>query len=137
MSKTDAFETDLLNFIFDDIAIPWEATTTDFYISLHSADPGEAGNQTTNEISYTGYARVAVSRTTGWTISGNNASNAAAITFGTRSDVGSVTATHFGVGTASSGTGNLVYKGALDSSLAISQNVTPEFAIGDLDVNED
>jgi hypothetical protein len=40
-----------------------------FYVSLHTADPGETGDQTTSEAAYTSYARVSVVRTTsGWTV---------------------------------------------------------------------
>ena len=42
---------------------------TSLYVALHSADPTATGSQTSNEISYTSYARVAVARTTGvWTV---------------------------------------------------------------------
>lgn len=143
MSKSNAFETDILELFFNGTAIADlaenDATSpaTNLYVSLHTADPGEAGDQTTNEATYTGYARKAVARTSGgWTIAGNNASNAAAITFD-QCTGGTNTITHFGVGTGASGTGYLMYKGALTSSLAVSSGITPEFAIGDLDVNED
>lgn len=143
MSKSNAFETDILELFFNGTAIADlaenDATSpaTNLYVSLHTADPGEAGDQTTNEATYTGYARKAVARTSGgWAISGNNASNAAAITFD-QCTGGTNTITHFGVGTGASGAGYLMYKGALTSSLAVSAGITPEFAIGDLDVNED
>jgi hypothetical protein len=46
-------------------------------VSLHTADPGPSGNQTTSEVAYTGYARVAVNRandgTAGWTVTTNSA----------------------------------------------------------------
>ena len=36
---------------------------TSMYLALHTADPGELGNsQSTSEIAYTGYARVAIAR---------------------------------------------------------------------------
>lgn len=146
MSATNAFETALLQLIFtntdlanvgDAAGLQNSATAGSFYISLHTADPGETGTQTTSEASYTGYARVAVARSgAGWTVSGNNVSNAAAVTFGACT-AGSNTITHFGIGSDSSGTGNLFFKGALTSSLAVSSGITPSFAIGDLDVNID
>ena len=41
---------------------------TNLYVSLHTADPGEGGSQTTNETAYTNYARQPVARTAGgWT----------------------------------------------------------------------
>lgn len=136
MSKGNTFESDLLALIFNATAIANIADNaasspiTNLYVSLHTADPGEAGNQTTSECSYTGYARVAVARTSGgWTVSGGSVVPAATITFGQRSDAGaSQTATYFGIGTASSGSGKLLYKGQITTpsgGLVITQNVTP------------
>lgn len=108
------------------------ATAGSLYISLHTGDPGEAGDQTTSETAYTDYARVAVARSgSGWTVSGNAASNAGAITFPECGATGS-TITHFGVGTASSGSGILLFSGTC--SLVVSENITPAFAIGELDI---
>lgn len=143
MSKGNTFENDLLLLIFNATGIANIADNaassplTNLYVSLHTGDPGEAGDQTTNECTYTSYARVAVARSgSGWTVSGNAVSNAAAITF-PQATGGSETATYFAVGTASSSTGKILYSGALSASLAISSGITPEFAIGDLDVTED
>lgn len=123
MSKGNTFENDLLQLIFNAVAIAniadnaVTAPLTDLYVSLHTADPGEAGNQQTNEATYTGYARKAVARTSGgWTISGNHATNAAAITYDPCTG-GSETITHFGIGTAASGAGKLLYKGSLATVL--------------------
>ena len=60
-----------LNYIFctsatSASAVPGAAatsTTTVLWVSLHTADPGNAGNQTTSEAAYTGYARIATQRT--------------------------------------------------------------------------
>lgn len=146
MSLTNAAETDLLELIFNNTAwanigdaggLQPSAAAGSLYVSLHTGDPGETGTQTTSEATYTSYARVAVARSgAGWTVSGNNASNAAAVTFPAATG-GSNTITHFGVGTDSSGAGNLLGSGALTSSLAVSSGITPSFAIGDLDVNAD
>ena len=146
MSASNAFETSLLTLIFNNsnIANIGDATglrgssaAGSLYVGLHTGDPGEAGDQTTSEANYTGYARVAVARSgAGWTISGNNASNAAAITFGACT-AGTNTITHFSIGTDSTGAGNLLFSGALTASLAVSAGITPQFAIGELDVNAD
>ena len=113
------------------------ATAGSFDISLHTADPGEAGSQTTSEATYTSYARVAVARSAaGWTVSGNNVSNTAAVVFPTATG-GSNTITDFGIGSDSSGAGNLFFKGTLNSSRVVSNGITPAFAIGELDVNLD
>lgn len=146
MSATNAFETALLALYFnntdhanigDAAGLQNSATAGSFYISLHTADPGEAGSQTTSEATYTSYARVAVARSgAGWTVSGNNVSNAAAINFPAATG-GTNTITHFGIGSDLSGAGNLFFKGALTASLAVSSGITPSFAIGELDVNLD
>ena len=146
MSATNAFETALLNLYFlntdhanvgDAAGLQNSAAAGVFYISLHTADPGETGTQTTSEATYTSYARVSVARSgAGWTISGNNASNAAAINFPACTG-GTNTITHFGIGSDLAAAGNLFFKGALTSSLAVSSGITPSFAIGELDVNLD
>lgn len=146
MSKSNAFETNFLNHIFNNAAIanigdatglPAAAAAGNLYVSLHTADPGEAGNQSTSETTYTGYARVAVARSgAGWTVAGNQVSNAAAITFGACT-VGTPVITHFGIGTSSAGAGNLLFSGAMSASLSVSPGITPEIAIGGLVVTED
>lgn len=109
---------------------------TNLYVSLHTADPGPAGDQTTSEATYTSYARVAVVRTSsGWGISSQTISNVAAINFA-QCTGGSNTITHVGVGSATSGAGVLLYSGALTASLAVSNGITPSFAIGALTVQE-
>lgn len=148
MSATNAFETDLLELIFQNVDCPnvgdatglrGSTTAGVFYVSLHTADPGETGTQTTNETSYTNYLRSggSVARSAGgWTVTGATADNTAAITYATCGVTGA-TITHFGIGSASSGAGNLFLKGALSASLAVSSGITPSFAIGALDVTLD
>jgi hypothetical protein len=144
MSATDAFETSLLQLYFqntnhanvgDATGLRSSTAAGSFYVSLHTADPGETGAQNTTECAYGSYARQAVVRSAaGWTVSGANVSNAAVITFPTATS-GSETATHFGIGSAVSGAGNLFFKGALTAGRAISAGITPSFAIGELDVD--
>lgn len=110
---------------------------TNLYLSLHTADPGVGGSQTTNETSYTNYARVAVARTTsGWDApSGAATANAALVQFA-QCGVTGATLTHVAIGTDSSGTGLVLYAGALTSSLAVANGIQPQFAAGALDVTE-
>lgn len=145
MSKTNTFENQLLLLIFnnDTMSLVGDATgivgsSSDgsLYLSLHTSDPGEAGNQTTNEIGYTSYARVAVARTTsGFSVSGNAASLVSAVSFPAGTG-GSGTATHFGIGTSSSGSGKLLYKGAISPSIVCGSGVTPQINSGQI-VTED
>lgn len=143
MSMSNAFETELLDLIFNNAAIANigdagglqpSATAGSLYVSLHSADPGEAGTQSTNEVAYTNYARVAVARSAGgWTVSGNTATNTALVQF-PQCGASGATATYVGIGTDSSGAGLLLFSGQLSSSLTIANLITPQFAANDLDV---
>lgn len=135
MSKSNTFETELLNLIFnnDNIANVGDATglrgssaAGSLYLSLHTGDPGEAGDQTTNEIAYTGYARVAVARSSaGFTVSGNSVVLAGDEDFGKMTAGAGGTVTHFGVGTASSGAGVLLYKGTTDPDILVEAGTIP------------
>jgi len=143
MSKGNTFENDLMKLFFQGTAIAnladnaASSPNTNLYVSLHTADPGEAGSQTTSEASYTGYARVAVARTSGgWTVTNNSVTNAAAITF-PQCTGGSNTISHFAVGTGSSGAGKILYKGELTASLAVSNLIIPEFASSTLTISEE
>src|SRR5690606_25058966 len=105
MSKGNTFENDLLKLIFNGVTIPGiadntaTAPLTTLYVALHTADPGEAGTQSTSEINYTSYARVATSRDpAGWTATGNSVSPTTNIDFPTGTG-GSGTATHWSIGT--------------------------------------
>jgi len=131
VSKGNTFENDLLKLIFNATAIANIADNaassplTNLYVSLHTGDPGETGDQTTNEATYTSYARMAVARTSGgFTVTANSVSPAAAIEF-PQATGGSNTITHFGVGTASSGAGKLLYKGTVTPNISVTSGVTP------------
>jgi hypothetical protein len=103
-----------------------------FYISLHSSDPGEAGNQSSNEISYTPYARASINREGAtWVRAGSTISNNATISFA-QCTSGTASITHFGIGTDLSGNGNLIMKGNLTATLAVSAGIAPQFAVGAL-----
>lgn len=147
MSAANSLENAILALLFNNSAfanigdangLQPSATAGNFYVSLHTADPGEAGDQTTNECDYTSYARVAVARSVaGWTVADNAVTNAAAITFPKMTGGTEDVATHFGIGTASSGAGVLLFSGELTDPLHINLNITPQIAAGDLSVIND
>jgi hypothetical protein len=120
--KTTVFSGDLLLHIFNNSAIANlgdaggllpSAAPGSLYVTLHTGDPGAAGDQTTNEATYTGHNRVAVARSgAGWTVAANQVSNAALVTFA-QCTGGTNTITHFGIGTAAAGAGILLYSGPL------------------------
>lgn len=132
MTFTQGTDNSILRLIFN--ATNWAniadntATSpiTNIYVSLHTADP-TAGNQTTSEVTYTSYARVAVARTTGgWTAStAGSTSPVSAITFPAGTG-GSGTATYMGIGTASSGAGVLLGAGPISPSIVTGNGVTPQ-----------
>ena len=132
MSKSNTFENDLLKLIFNANPIAGLADNaasspvTNLYLALHTADPGEAGDQTTSEISYTGYTRLAVLRTTGgWTVTGNSVSPVADVLFPEMMGGAGGTATHASIGTAASGAGKILYKGALTPTITVALGVSP------------
>lgn len=132
MAFTQTTDNDILKLYFNATAIANIADNaassplTNLYCSLHTADPS-AGNQTTSEVTYTSYARVAVARTTsGWTAStAGSTSPVAAVTFPAGTG-GSGTATFWGIGTLVSGTGKLLMSGAISPSIVTGSGVTPQ-----------
>lgn len=147
MSASNAFETALNGLIFNntdvanvgDVAgLQNSAADGVFYISLHTADPGETGTQATSETAYTGYARVSVVRTAaGFTVSGATAVNAAEVLFGTCTALPGSPVTYFGIGSASSGAGNLFFSGILGASYQPALLNAPRFAAAALVVTTD
>ena len=132
MSKSNAFETDILGLIFNGTPIAGLADNaasgalTNLYLALHTADPGESGNQSTSEVNYTGYARVAVARTAGgWTVSSGSVSPVVVVEFGEMTAGTPGTATHATVGTAASGAGKVLYKGAISPTIPFAVGTVP------------
>lgn len=131
MSKGNTFENDFLKLIFNATAIANIADNaassplTQLSVGLHTADPGEAGTETTSEAAYTSYVRTMVNRNTGgWTVTAASVSPVANIDFAAATG-GSETETFFHVGTASSSTGKILYSGSISPTIAVSSGVTP------------
>lgn len=134
MSKSNAFETALLNLVFNNAAIAnigdaggLQPSVADgnLYLALHTANPDEAGDQTTNECTYGGYTRVAVARDgAAWTVTGNSVSPSSNVVFPVCTS-GTEIATHASIGVASSGAGMILYSGALTPNIAISISIQP------------
>jgi hypothetical protein len=132
MSKGNTFENDLMKLIFNATAIANLADNaatsplTNLSVALHTADPGEAGDQTTSEATYTSYARVSVARTTGgWTVTNNSVSPVATISFPAGTG-GSGTVTHFSVGPTGGGATKIFYSGTVTPNIVTGNGVTPQ-----------
>jgi len=136
MSKSNFLEDAILNLIFRAVAIANIADNaaasplTNLYWALHTADPGEAGTQSTSETTYGSYARVAVARTAGGmsASSGGSTSPAANVTFAQASSPALPTVssiTHFSIGVASAGATNILYSGTVTPNINVSTGVQP------------
>lgn len=132
MGKSLTFDNQFLLLTFNAVAIVSLADNaassplTNLYVALHTADPGTSGNQSTSEIAYTGYARVAVARTSGgWAVTINSCSPVAAISFPACTG-GSAIATYFSVGYASTGAGEILYSGTVTPNIGVANGVTPQ-----------
>jgi hypothetical protein len=146
MSKSDSWENALLLLLFnntnaanigDATGLRGSTTPGSLYLSLHTADPGEAGTQTTSEIAYTGYARVAVARgAAGFTVTGSSVALTAAASFPAGTG-GSGTASYFGIGTALSGAGVLLYSGTVTPNIVCGNGITPQLTTAAGLVTED
>lgn len=130
-SKGDTYENDLLKLLFNATAIANVADNasssplTNLSVALHTADPGEAGTQSTSEIGYTSYARVSVLRTSGgWTVTGSSVSPAANIDFPAGTG-GSGTATYFSIGPTGGGATKIFYSGTVTPNIVTGNGVTP------------
>jgi hypothetical protein len=142
MPKSTTFANDLLALILNATPIAdfaqddGSSPATSVYLSLHTANPGVGGSQTTNETSYTNYVRLAIARTSGgWTIASAVAQNAALAQFAQCGATGA-TITHVAVGKASAGAGLVLWAGALNASLVVANLIQPQFAAGALTITE-
>lgn len=135
MSKSNTTENDILKAVLQGTDPSWRAGAN-LYLALYTADPDETGTAITNETAYTNYARQTIVKATGWTDWGSSFTNADLIQF-PQCGVTGATLTHVAVVTTASGAGQILYSGALNSSLAVANLIQPQFAIASLTINED
>ena len=129
---SSSFANDLLKLVFNGDAIEGLAANAasdaleNLYISLHTADPGAAGTQETNELDYEGYARVAIPRSTlGFVVDGITMNPVEAWEFGEMTGGSAQTATHVCIGVAETGGGKVLFRAALTPSINMAEGVTP------------
>jgi len=135
MSKSNGLENQMLEHILNNATIPLigdaagllaSLAAGNLYLSMHTVDPADADDQTTSETAYTGYARKAIARDgTGWTVTGNSASPQTDHDFPEATASAGPPLTHFGVGTAVSGIGKMLYAGALTPNIVMADNTIP------------
>jgi len=127
MSLTNAFETSTLQYLFTTGSV---TRPTAWYLGLFTSDPTETGAAGT-EVSGGGYVRKAVT----FTVSGNLATNSAAIEWSAASSSWG-TVTHIAVLDASSG-GNMIASNALTTAKAVATDDIIRVPAGDLDITLD
>jgi hypothetical protein len=149
MTMTDQGEDDILDLLFTNVAAPFigdaggalpSASAGSAQISLHEGALDDTDTATTtNETTYNSYARQTVVRSTsGWTVASGVVDNDAAVSFpecGAQSPE-TRTVDYFGITLRATGD-YLHFWAALTSQRIISAGVTPEFAIGALDISAD
>lgn len=139
MSMSNATENQTLKMHLQGTDPSYRAGATQ-YMALVS-DPGGAVSEASpiaNELTYTGYARVPLTKATAWTDGGSSFTNAALVQFGKRTDGGATqTATAFVICDTASGAITQGIIGTLSADLDINENIQPQFGIGDLTVTAD
>ena len=128
MSFSNTFETHVLNYVFTSTSV---TRPTAWYLALFTSNPADDASGTEVSASGTAYARQSAT----FTVSGDTASNSAAIEFPTAT-ASFGTVTHVGVFDASTG-GNLIAYAALTTSKTISTGDVFRVPSGDFDVTLD
>lgn len=124
-SKTNVFETSFLGLVFinqpvtgigDLNGLRGSSSPGNLYLSLHTNDPGENGNQDSYEATFTGYERAAITRTaSSWTLSTAQIQNTQVITF-TECSSGEEVLTHFALGVSATGPDQVLFRGPLSTA---------------------
>ena len=128
MSLSNTFETHTLQYLFTTTSV---TRPTAWYIALFTSNPDEDASGTEVSTSGTAYARQSAT----FTVSGNEATNSAAIEFPTAT-ASYGTVTHIGVFDAASA-GNLIAYAALTTSKAIDTGDVLRLPANDLDITMD
>jgi len=125
MSFSDTFETHVLNYVFTTTSV---TRPTAWYLALFTSNPADDASGTEVSTSGTAYAR----QSAAFTVSGDTASNSAAIEFPTAT-ASFGTVSHVAVFDAAT-SGNLIAYAALTSSKAIDTGDVFRVPSGDLDI---
>lgn len=135
MSLSNATENDILELILKGVDPSWRAGGSQWLALVTDADGAVSeAAPIANEVSYDGYARVEITKATGWNDNGSNFTNKGQIQFGKRTNAGTATVTAFVVVDTASGAIDMGVIGKLSAELDIGQNIQPQFAIGDLTI---
>lgn len=131
MSASDIFENSTLNLWLRATAIAniadnaASAPLTNLHAALATADPGDAGTMSTSEITYTGYTRMNIARSTGFGAASGGVSALAADLDFPVGTAGSGTATFANIGKTGGGAVDSYVSGAISPSIVTGAGIIP------------
>lgn len=135
MSMSNATENATLKMHLQGTDPAYRANATQ-YLALVTGVSVDEADPLANECTYTGYARIPVTKATAWTDNGSNFVNAALLQWGKRTDAGATqSASHVLIVDTVSGAISQCIICALSANLDIAQNIQPQVAAGDLTVS--
>ena len=135
MSLSNATENQTLKMLLQGTDPSYRAGATQYAALVSLAAPDEAA-PIAAELTYTGYARIAITKSTAWTDGGSSFANAVQFLFGKRTDAGATQqAKAIVICDTASGAISMGIIGALADTLDINLNIQPIFAAGDVTVN--
>ena len=129
MSADNTLESDVADLVLRGIDPAWRAAATG-YVALFTSDPGETGSLAA-ECSDAAYARVAVTKSSGWSTSGSTRTNAGQVAWPTLSGAGS-DLTHWAWVSSASGATAYMLSGALSTPVPWAPGVKPVAEAGTL-----
>jgi len=134
MSLSNASENQVLKNQLQGIDPSYRANATQ-YAALVSDDTPDEADPLATELTYTGYARIPVTKATAWTDGGSSFTNAVQFLFGKRTDAGATQqAKAMVIVDTVSGAISQGIIAELADTLDINLNIQPIFAIGDVTI---
>ncbi len=130
--KGNAFITAILKAIVNGTPIPnlldnaASSPLTNLYVTMHTADPTPAGDQTSFEQAWTGHGRVAIARTSsGLLVTAQHFDPVATITFPSPSSSGEIEV-FWSIGVAASGASMFLWAGPISPNITIISGTPPQ-----------
>jgi hypothetical protein len=134
MSLSNASENQALKMFLQGTDPAYRAGATQYAALVSLLAPDEAA-PIASELSYTGYARVALTKSSAWTDGGSSFTNAVQILFGKRTDGGATQqARSMVIVDTASGAITMGIIAPLADTLDINLNIQPIFAPGDVTI---
>jgi hypothetical protein len=135
MSLSNASENSVLKMKLQGVDPAYRAGLTQYAALVSSPAPDEA-NPMATELTYTGYARIPITKASAWTDGGSSFTNAVQFLFGKRTDAGATQqAKSMVICDTPSGAVSMGVIAPLNDALDINLNIQPIFSPGDVTVS--